>query len=461
MTLESSFKTPAMKPGMQAGVDRSALFTDLYELTMLQAYFAEGMTASAVFELFFRQLPASRSYVMAAGLEDVLNYTVNLRFTEDELDWLRGLGRFSDSFIEQLRDLRFTGDVFAVPEGTLVFGNEPVLQVVAPLPQAQLLETFALNQIHLQSVCATKAARLVTAAGERTVVDFGSRRAHGIDAALKVARNSYLAGAAGTSNVLASRLYGIPAFGTMAHSYVQAHADERVAFRSFARQFPGTTLLVDTYDTVAGIHNAIDLAAQLGEEIRIGAVRLDSGDMLDLSRRARQLLDSAGLEHVKIFATSGLNERKIAALLEDNAPIDSFGVGTELAVSKDAPDIDFSYKLMEYAGRPRMKLSEGKTNPPGRKQVFRSYRAGKMIGDVIACAGESLPGEPLLQPVIKSGRRITQVSLAAAREHVRAQLAALPAHLKRVEVTGEAYKIELSTALTSIMAQLQEALRQA
>ncbi len=450
-----------MQPGMQSGVDQSALFTDLYELTMLQAYFAEGMTASAVFELFFRQLPASRSYVMAAGLEDVLNYIENLRFTEDELDWLRGLLRFSDSFIEQLQELQFTGDVFAVPEGTLVFGNEPVLQVVAPLPQAQLLETFALNQIHLQSVCATKAARLVTAAGERTVVDFGSRRAHGIDAALKVARNSYLAGAAGTSNVLASRLYGIPAFGTMAHSYVQAHADECAAFHSFARQFPETTLLVDTYDTVAGIQKVIDLATQLGEEIRIGAVRLDSGDLLDLSRRARQLLDSAGLKHVKIFASSGLNERKIDALLADNAPIDSFGVGTELAVSKDAPDIDFSYKLMEYAGHPRMKLSEAKTNPPGRKQVFRSYRAGKMIGDVIACAGESLSGEPLLQPMIKSGRRITQVSLAAAREHARAQLAALPAHLKRVEVTGGAYKIELSTALTSIMAQLQAALRQA
>lgn len=445
---------------MQLGVGRSALFTDLYELTMLQAYFAGGMTASAVFELFFRQLPASRGYVMAAGLDDVLNYIENLRFTEDELEWLRGRKQFSDSFIEQLRGFRFTGDVYAVPEGTLVFGNEPVLQVVAPLPQAQLIETFALNQIHLQSLCATKAARLVIAAGDRALVDFGSRRAHGVDAALKVARNSYLAGAAGTSNVLASRLYDIPAFGTMAHSYVQAHTDERTAFRRFARQFPGTTLLVDTYDTLAGIQKVIDLAGQLGEEFRVGAVRLDSGHMLDLSRRARQMLDAAGLEHVKIFATSGLNERKIASLLEDNAPIDSFGVGTELAVSKDAPDIDFSYKLMEYAGQPRMKLSEAKSNPPGRKQVFRHYRAGKMLRDVIARAGESLPGAPLLQPVMKSGRRITQAPLTAAREHARAQLAALPEHLKRVEITGEAYKIELSTALTATMTQLRKALRQ-
>src|SRR5918999_5157749 len=232
----------------------SALFTDLYELTILQAYYAEGMTAPATFELFFRQLPENRSYVMAAGLDDVLSYIENLRFTDDDLTWLGALGLFSDSLIEQLRGFRFTGDVYAVPEGTIVFENEPVLQVIAPLPEAQLIETYALNQTHLQSVCATKAARIVTAAQGRTVVvDFGSRRSHGTDAALKVARTSYMAGGARTPNVLASRVYNIPAYGTMAHSYVQAHADERAAFRVFAREFPATTLLVDTYDTLEGV----------------------------------------------------------------------------------------------------------------------------------------------------------------------------------------------------------------
>jgi nicotinate phosphoribosyltransferase len=446
-----------INPGM------SALFTDLYELTMLQAYYAEGMTAPATFELFFRQLPENRSYVMAAGLDDVLSYIENLRFTDDDLTWLGALGLFSDSLIEQLRGFRFTGDVYAVPEGTIVFENEPVLQVIAPLPEAQLIETYALNQTHLQSVCATKAARIVTAAQGRTVVvDFGSRRSHGTDAALKVARTSYMAGAAGTSNVLASRLYDIPAFGTMAHSYIQAHTDEQVAFRAFTHQFPGTTLLVDTYDTLEGIRQIIGLAAELGEAFKVSAVRLDSGDLLALSRRARQALDEAGLSHIKIFVSSGLNEVKIASLLEDKAPIDGFGVGTELAVSKDAPDIDFAYKLVEYDGKPRMKLSSSKTSPPGRKQVFRSYQAGQMVGDVIGHFDEVLEDEFLLQTVMKNGRRLdaARVSLQAAREHARAQLAALPAHLKRVETIADAYKVEFSAALASTTIQLRQSLQQ-
>jgi nicotinate phosphoribosyltransferase len=448
---------------MHTDAHRSALFTDLYELTMLQAYYADGMTASATFELFFRRLPAHRAYIMAAGLEDVLNYIENLHFTDDDLNWLKHSGRFSDALLEQLRTFRFTGDVYAVPEGTVVFAHEPVLQVVASLPQAQLLETYALNQIHLQSVCATKAARIVTAAQGRDVVDFGARRAHGTDAALKVARASYLAGAAGTSNVLASRIYDMPAYGTMAHSFVQAHTDEHAAFHAFTRQFPATTLLVDTYDTLEGVRQVIELAAELEDAFKVTAVRLDSGELPELSKRVRQLLDEANLKQVKIFATSGLNELKIASLLAEKAPIDGFGVGTELAISKDAPDIDFSYKLTEYDGQPRMKLASNKVHAPGRKQVFRNYREGQMIGDVIGRFDESLPGERLLQAVMRRGRRLdaARTSLRAARAHARAQLMALPEHLKQVRSAEDAYEVRLSPALESASAQLRQTLQSA
>ena len=438
----------------------SALFTDLYELTMLQAYYAEGMTATAVFELFFRELPARRNYIMAAGLDDVLSYLEELRFTDDELAWLEQRGQFSEALLEALRHFRFTGDVYAVPEGTIVFENEPVVQVVAPLPEAQLVETYVLNQIHLQSVAATKAARVVTAAQGRNVVDFGSRRSHGTDAALKVACTSYLAGAIGTSNVAAGRLYAIPALGTMAHSYIQAHTDEMAAFKAFAREFPETTLLVDTYDTLAGVHKTIDLARQLGDAFKVQAIRLDSGDLAELARSSRKLLDEAGLEHIKIIASSGLDEYKITRLLERGAPIDGFGVGTELAVSADAPDIDFSYKLVAYDGQPRMKLSSSKVNRPGRKQVFRVRDDGRMVGDIIARCDETLEGEALLAPVMQNGKRLDpgQDSLAKAREHARAQLEALPSALKTLERAKAGYPVKISAALTTLTEELQRAL---
>lgn len=356
-----------------------ALFTDLYQLTMLQAYHAEGMIHPAAFELFFRRMPAHRNYVMAAGLDDVLRYLEALRFTDQDLRWIAQSGQFSDVFIDDLASFRFTGDVFAVPEGTVVFEHEPLVQIVAPLPEAQLVETYVLNQIHLQSVAASKAARVVMAAQGRKVVDFGSRRALGTDAALKVARTSYLAGAAGTSNVMAANLYGIPAQGTMAHSYVQAHEMEKNAFEAFVREFPKTTLLVDTYDTLDGVNKVIELARRLGNAFQVQAVRLDSGDLSELAKASRQLLDDAGLGHVKIFASSGLNEYALASLVAEGAPIDAFGVGTDMAVPADSPQIDFSYKLVEYAGQPRMKLSSDKVIWPGRKQVFRTLREGSMF----------------------------------------------------------------------------------
>jgi nicotinate phosphoribosyltransferase len=435
----------------------SALFTDLYELTMLQAYEAEGTKALAVFELFFRELPPHRTYIMAAGLDDVLSYIEQLHFTDDELAWLRQQGQFSETFLRALENFRFTGDVYAVPEGTIVFANEPVIQIIAPLPEAQFIETYVLNQIHLQSVAASKAARVVTAAQGRHVVDFGSRRSHGTDAALKVARASYLAGAIGTSNVAASRLYNIPALGTMAHSYIQAHPNEMTAFLAFTREFPETTLLVDTYDTLKGVQVVIDLARQLGDAFKVRAIRLDSGDLLALSKASRQLLDAAGLKDVQIFASSGLDEYQIAALLAAGATIDGFGVGTQLAVSADAPDIDFSYKLVTYDGQPRMKLSSSKVILPGRKQVFRRMQAGKMIGDVIGQFDESLEEEALLQPVMRHGKRLDagRVPLAVAREHAKTQLQALPPELYRLDDAHIPYTVNISPALQAATARLR------
>jgi nicotinate phosphoribosyltransferase len=400
---------------------------------------------------------------MVAGLEAVLSYLEHVQFTDDELAWLRQRRQFSETFLRTLKDFRFTGEVYAVPEGTVVFENEPVLQVLAPLPEAQLIETYVLNQIHLQSVAATKAARVVTAAAGRDIVDFGSRRSHGTDAALKVARASYLAGAVGTSNVAAGRLYNIPALGTMAHSYIQAHADEMTAFLAFTREFPETTLLVDTYDTLKGVQGVIDLACRLGHAFKVRAIRLDSGDLLELAKASRQLLDAAGLQEVKIFASSGLHEHTIAALLQAGAPIDGFGVGTQLAVSADAPEIDFSYKLVAYDGQPRMKLSSSKVILPGRKQVFRRTRAGQMLGDVIAQCGESLEGEALLQPVMRHGKRLDagRVALDEAREHAKAQLEALPPELKRLEDVDIHYPVDISAALRATTAQLQRDLERA
>jgi len=441
-------------------LEHSALFTDLYQLTMLQAYYAERMTAPAVFELFFRKFPKQRNYVMAAGLNDALDFLENLRFSENELEWLRKNHPFKEEFLDRLREFRFTGDVYAVAEGTLVFENEPVLQVIAPLPEAQLVETYLLNQFHLQSLAATKAARVVTAAQGRKVVDFGSRRAHGTDAALKVARCSYLAGAAGTSNVLAHQRYGVPAFGTMAHSYIQAHTDEKSAFEAFIREFPGSTLLVDTYDTPAGVSQVIDLVHRHGNDFPVRAVRLDSGDLAVLSRQTRRMLDEAGLHTVQIIVSSSLNEYKIAELLEASAPIDGFGVGTELAVSGDAPDIDFAYKLVEYDAMPRIKLSSSKVLLAGRKQIFREVEADRMHHDTICRFDEKAQGEALLQPVMRNGQRLTEsrVSLDQARQHAQAELASLPTELHALQRVENGYPVVISKALSALNAELRQEL---
>jgi len=425
----------------------AALFTDLYELTMAQAYAAEHMNQTAVFELTFRKLPASRNYIVAAGIGDVLEFLSAFRFEHEDLEYLRSRGEFSEPFLQRLKALRFTGDVFALAEGTLVFPNEPIVQVIAPIIEAQLIETYVLNQIHFQSLAVAKAARIVEAARGRSVVDFGSRRAHGTDAALKVARATYLAGGAGTSNVLAGQMYAIPVFGTMAHSYVQAHDSESTSFEAFADLYPETTLLVDTYDTLEGVRKVIDLHLKMGNRFRVKAIRLDSGDLGALAFAARKMLDEAGLRAVTIFASSSLDEYEVQRLVNSGAPIDVFGVGTKLAVMDNASHLDMAYKLVEYAGKARMKLSTSKLLYPGRKQVFRQIENGCMVRDIIARFDEELAGKPLLQAVMSAGRRIAPVDLNESRERFRHELSRLPDALRGIEPSPMAYSVTFSKRL--------------
>ena len=351
-----------------------ALYVDLYELTMLQAYYAEGAEEAAVFDLHIRSLPPERNFLLACGLEDVLAYLETLRFSPEAMEYLASLGQFRPEFLERLADLRFTGSVDAVLDGTPLFAAEPILQVSAPLPEAQVVETFLLNQVTFQTLVASKGARSVLAAAGRPVVDFAARRTHGTEAGVKAARALYLAGFASTSNVLAGKRYGLPVSGTMAHSYVQAHDSEFAAFRAFASHFPDTALLVDTYDTEHGVEEVIRLARELGEAFRVQAVRLDSGDLAAHAVRARERLDAAGLGRVRILASGGLDEYAVAELRAAGAPIDLFAVGTKVGVSADAPSLESAYKLVAYAGRSRMKLSEGKVTLPGRQAGVSTIR---------------------------------------------------------------------------------------
>lgn len=430
--------------------DSSALLTDLYELTMLQAYFAEGLLEPAVFSLYVRRLPPGRNYLLACGLEDALAYLERLRVTPDAVDYLHSRKEFSGDFLRWLSALRFRGDVWAVPEGTPVFAGEPLLEVRASLPEAQLAETFVMNQVHLQTLVASKGARVVHAAAGRSVVDFGLRRMHGTDAGMKAARALYVAGVDATSNVLAGRVYGIPIAGTMAHSYVQAHRHEIDAFREFVRLYPETVLLVDTYDTLEGVRKVTELARELGDAFRVRAVRLDSGDLAQLAIESRRILDAAGLSRVGIFASGNLDEDRIASLLERGAPIGGFGVGTCMGVSSDAPYLDIAYKLVEFAGRGRLKLSPGKHVLPGRKQIFRREHSGRALGDVIATAGEELEGRPLLEHVMHTGERLAagRVTLEAARQRAADDLGKLPPAIAGLARADPPYPVEVSAALS-------------
>lgn len=423
-----------------------ALFTDLYELTMLRAYWELGLEATAVFSLFVRRLPPERNFLVACGLDDLVAKIETLRFGVDDIAYLRAQG-FPEEFLARLAGFRFEGDIYGVAEGTPVFANEPILEVVASIGQAQLLETLVINQVGFQTLIASKAARVAGAAEGRGVVDFGSRRAHGIDAGVSGARAAFVGGVEATSNVLAGKTFGIPIAGTMAHSFVQVFADEMEAFRAFAKVFPDTVLLVDTYDTAEGVEKVIALARELGPDFGVRAIRIDSGDLAALSKQARTLLDRAGLERVGIFASGGLDEWRIAALIGDGAPIDGFGVGTDMIVSADAPALDIVYKLTEFAGEGRIKLSAGKQTLPGRKQVFRTFVNGTAAGDVIGRAGEQLPGTPLLAPVMKDGRRVRPADpLADVQRRCRKEIAGLPRDLRAL-ADRTPYPVVISPAL--------------
>ena len=417
---------------------RGELSVDLYELTISQVFWRRGMKDRATFSLFFRGYPSDRGYYIACGIDDALDFLNGFRFSERDIEAIRRTTPLSDDFIDHLSGIRFTGNVRAVPEGSIVFADEPLLEVSGNLLESQIVETMLLNIVTTSSLLATKASRLVKAASGRPVVDFGTRRTHGENAALQAARSGYVAGFAGTSNVKAAAMFEIPAVGTMAHSFIQAFGDEREAFDVYIDEFPDTTtLLVDTYDTLTGVEKAIRVAqtARIRGDA-VNAIRLDSGDLDQLSRSARSMLDSAGLQDVRILASGGLDEFSIENLVQSCAPIDAFGVGTRYGTSADAPYIDSVYKLVEIGGRPVTKLSAAKATRPWAKQVFRRFEDGLMSGDVLARATSAVPdGYPhqMLRTAMQSGERLNPMDpIETVRKRVASNIAALPEQFRRL-----------------------------
>ena len=433
---------------------------------MAQAYWQSGRTAEATFSLFIRSFPPNRAYWVCAGLQDALRDIEGLGFADDDIAALRDMGRFAPGFLDYLRALEFTGGARAMPEGTVFFADEPVLEVTAPIIEAQLLETTLINRINLQTILATKASRVVHAANGRTGVDFAARRAQGTEAADRLARASYIAGYAGTSNVAAGIRYGIPTVGTMAHSFIMCFDSEYEAFRAYAASFPGSsTFLVDTYDTTEGVRAAIAVAGEMreaGQALR--AIRIDSGDFARLSGRARSMLDGAGLREVEIFVSGGLDEFEVDSLVQAQAPIDGFGVGTKAGVSADAPWTDCAYKLVEYDGAPLLKLSTGKTSLPGRKQIYRSRDdEGRFLRDTIALDDEPPPdgAAPLLEEVVCGGQIVSpSPPLPDIRARLARELASLPAPHKALKSPAR-YKVRVSDRLEALRARLAGSARQA
>ena len=432
------------------------LSTDLYELNMAASYLRRGMDGPATFSLYVRDMPKQRGFLVAAGLEDCLAYLESFGFAEDELGYLREVG-FDERAIEDFRAVRFEGDVWAVPEGRIVHAKEPIVEVTAPIAQAQLVEAVLLNQVTLHTTLTSKAARYMIAAEGRSLVDFAFRRAHGVEAARAAARGSAIVGFEATSNVEAAREFGLRVTGTMAHSFISAFDDERDAFRAFAEDHPHrTTFLVDTYDTIGGVRNAIEVIRELDPPGEVG-VRLDSGDLDRLSREARRLLDRAGLDRATIFASGGLDEHEVAELVRAGAPVDAFGIGTQLGVSADAPYVDAVYKLVEFDGRPVLKLSPAKATAPGRKQVWRGPSE-----DVIGLRDEAAPGpnhEALLEPVMRAGRRLAPApTMQEMHARFARDLAALPVKASRL-THPEHVVAHRSEALAALTAETAEAAR--
>ncbi len=446
-----------------------SMFTDLYEFAMCASYFDNHKLEPATFDLFIRRLPPNRGYFLFAGLEQVLQFLETIKFTDEHLAYLREKG-FNEDFLTYLKSFRFTGEVYAVPEGSIVFPNEPLIRVTAPIIEAQLVETFLLNTVNLQTMIATKANRVVQAAQGRRVVEFGLRREQGVDAGMKVARSTYIAGCAGTSNVLAGMVYGIPTFGTMAHSFIMSYPKEIEAFRAFAKTFPNkSTLLIDTYNDLAGAEKAVVVAKELEKQgYKLGGVRLDSGDLAETSKKVRTLLDKGGLGYVNIFVSGDLDEFKVADLLSKGAPIDAFGVGTKMGTSADYPYIDVIYKLAETMNGdgefvPIMKLSEGKITLPGRKQVYRHTDSrGFYHHDLVALDNEKVSGNclPLLVKVMENGKILRKLpSLDEIRTTAQNNLKHLPPKYKKL-TEAPAYPVKLSQALVKLVKKLEQRIRE-
>ncbi|NKB88107.1 MAG: nicotinate phosphoribosyltransferase [Acidobacteria bacterium] len=439
------------------------LSTDLYELTMAQAFLEAGIAdRTATFDLSIRSLPHTRGYLVTAGLEQALAYLRDFRCWPEALDYLERSGHFKPEFIDFLGSLRFTGSVDAVPEGTVYFPPGPLLRITAPIIEAQIIETYLLTTITYQTMIASKAARVVDAADGRAVIDFSPRRDHGPQAGLLAARAAYVGGCIGTSNVLANERFGIPIYGTMAHSFVMFHRDEEEAFRKFAASYPGDpTLLIDTFDTIEGARIAARVAADLPEGRKLAAVRIDSGDLLTLSGAVREVLDAGGCHDTQVLASGDLDEYKIEGLLREGAALDGFGVGTQLGTSGDSPSLSSTYKLVacdDADGRetPVIKLSAAKISLPGRKQIWRDYDAdGQPAGDTVALADEQRDGTPLLEPCMRDGALVASMpELGEIRERARAQRVGLPDEIRRLSEPAQ-YPVANSQKLDDLIAQLR------
>jgi nicotinate phosphoribosyltransferase len=439
-----------------------ALFADLYEFTMAASYHSHDLDQPATFDLFARHLPPRRGYLVSCGLDTALDYLEQLHFDDEALEYLQSLKLFDDSFLARLAGLRFSGEVWAIPEGELAFPNEPIMQVTAPLVEAQIVETFLLNCIGYQTMIATKAARVATACAGRSFVDFSPRRDHGTDAAMKTARVAYIGGASGTSLVLAGQAYGLALSGTMAHSYVMRFDSETDAFLTYARDFPGRAIfLIDTYDTIKGAQTVVEAAGKLEPELLPRAVRLDSGDLETLAPEVRRILDEGGLTDVQIFASGDLDEYRIAELMAAGTPIDAFGVGTQLGTSGDAPYVGVVYKLVEDESGPKVKLSTDKVTLPGRKQIFRcTDDTGTLVCDVLALQDESITNaRPVLRSVMRDGRRTGEREpLDMLRDRCRDSLSSLPDRLRALEPEGEPYDVQISPGLDALVHRLHEQL---
>jgi len=442
------------------------LFTDLYELTMCASYFDNKRNELATFDLFIRDLPPNRSYFVFAGLEQALLFLEHMRFNPEQINWLRKQG-FREDFLNYLGGLKFSGEVWAIPEGTIVFPNEPLMRITAPIIEAQLIETFLLNTVNVQTMIATKASRVVNAAQGRPVIEFGLRRTHGTDAGMKAARCSYIAGCTGTSNVLAGMKYGIPIFGTMAHSFVMFFDEEIEAFRAFVKTFPETsTLLIDTFDDIKGAENAAIVAKELEKKgFKLRGIRIDSGDLVEISKKVRELLDERGLNYVKILASGDLDEYKVEELLSKGAKIDAFGVGTRMSTSEDRPYVDVIYKLCEKMNKtgkfmPAMKLSKGKITLPGRKQVFRvKDNMGNFVKDIIALDNEKVKGEALLVKVMEKGKIVYDLpTLEEIRKRALDNLSKLPEKYKKLK-NAPRYPVEFSPELKKLMDDIRMRMR--